>query len=100
MDIEKNNYLIELFDQYSNLLTKKQVLYLDYYLKYDLSLGEIADNLNVSRSACFDLISRSIKKLNDYENRMRLVKNKKKIIDSITSSNLNKEVLIKMIEEL
>lgn len=100
MDIEKNTYLIELFDQYANLLTRKQVLYLEYYLKYDLSLSEIAENINVSRSACFDLISRSVKKLNEYENKIKLVKNKKEIIENIKNNNISKDDIIKLIERL
>ena len=44
-------YLNELFDYYNVLLTKKeQDIFIDHY-EDDLSLQEIADNLNISKSA-------------------------------------------------
>ena len=42
--------LINLYDTYKNLLTKKQQEYFEYYYFEDNSLSEIADNLGVSKT--------------------------------------------------
>ncbi|NLT95759.1 MAG: putative DNA-binding protein [Clostridia bacterium] len=72
--LEKRDYLILLFDFYSALLTEKQRLIFDLYYQDDLSLGEIAEQLNISRQAVYDIIKRSENILEDYENKLKLVK--------------------------
>lgn len=62
-----------LFDQYSNLLTKKQKEFFEFRFHYDLSLGEIAANLQVSRQAVNDLLRRVTTQLNYYEGRLSLL---------------------------
>ena len=49
--MEKEVYLTILFDYYGKLLTEKQQRYFSYYYFDNLSLGEIKDNLNISRNA-------------------------------------------------
>ena len=56
-----------LFDYYGDLLTDRQRLCIDMRDNQDLSLGEIAEELEVSRQNVHELISRSAQKLRKYE---------------------------------
>lgn len=62
-----------LYDFYGQLLTEKQQEALQLYYSYDLSLGEISEQLGVSRQAIYDTIKRSEKLLFDYEQKLGLV---------------------------
>ncbi|MDO4902941.1 MAG: putative DNA-binding protein [Limosilactobacillus sp.] len=72
MEIEKNYRINSLFEFYQPLLTKKQNDYLDLYYGDDYSLGEIAENFNVSRQAVYDNIKRTEAILEDYEDKLHL----------------------------
>lgn len=48
-----------LFDYYGELLTERQKQVFDLRYNQDLSLGEIAQELNVSRQGVFDNLSRA-----------------------------------------
>ncbi|MGM9668735.1 MAG: YlxM family DNA-binding protein [Faecousia sp.] len=48
-----------LFDYYGDLLTDRQRLCIDMRYNQDLSLGEIAQELGVSRQGVFDTITRA-----------------------------------------
>ena len=65
-----NNQLI---DFYGKLLSTRQQEILNYYYYEDLSLSEIADNLNISRNAVFDALKKAEEKLNYYENELHLL---------------------------
>ena len=56
-----------LFDYYGSMLTDKQRECFDMRYNQDLSLGEIADELEVSRQNVHELITRSAQKLRKYE---------------------------------
>lgn len=62
-----------LYDFYGQLLTKKQQEVLQLYYSYDLSLGEISEQLGVSRQAIYDIIKRTEKLLFEYEKKLGLV---------------------------
>ena len=90
-----------LFDYYSELLTEHQRNVLDEYFNEDLSMNEIADNLNISKSAVQDLIKRAIKQMQEYEDKLSLIKKGKQIkliLDKIKDDNIDK--YIKEIESL
>ena len=53
MDFEKVNGLIPF---YENLLTERQREIIKFYYYEDLSLAEIAENLEISRNAVYDTI--------------------------------------------
>ena len=94
MDIKKNDYLINLYDIYYNLLTKKQKYYLEMYLKCDLSVSEISENDKISKAAASDSIKKSIQKLLNYEKKLNLYSKQKEIIKYLDSINkLNEEEL-------
>jgi len=60
------NYLL---DFYKILLTEKQKFALEMYYQEDLSLVEIAQNLDVSRQAIYDLLKRGENILEEYEDK-------------------------------
>ncbi|WP_246056081.1 putative DNA-binding protein [Alteribacter natronophilus] len=65
------NYL---YDFYQSLLTGKQNNYMRMYYLDDWSLGEIADHFEVSRQAVYDNIRRTEALLEEYENKLSLLK--------------------------
>ena len=73
MNIEKMIEVGLLFQQYKELLTEKQREIVSLYYEEDYSLGEISENLNVSRQGVYDTLKRSEKILRDYEDKRGLV---------------------------
>ncbi len=84
-----NKYL----EIYGNFLTKTQFEVMSDYFQNNLSLSEISELRNISRSAISDTINNSIKKLESIENKLHLCeifasvkkegKKEKEIIDII-----------------
>lgn len=70
--LEKTVRINYLFDFYHALLTSKQRDYMEMYYLKDFSLGEIAENANVSRQAVYDNIKRTETVLESYENKLHL----------------------------
>jgi predicted DNA-binding protein YlxM (UPF0122 family) len=64
------NYL---FDFYQSLLTEKQRKYMSLYYLDDFSLGEIAEEFDVSRQAVYDNIKRTEAMLEEYEEKLSLL---------------------------
>lgn len=79
MEFKKTDYINRLFDIYRPLLTDKQQEIIEYYFQDDLSLSEIADNLEISRNAVHNLIQRTIKILEDYESKLHLYAKRQKL---------------------
>jgi len=65
--LEKSVEIGTLCAFYGGLLTKRQQDALRLHYEEDLSLGEIADELDVSRQNVHELITRSVQKLRRYE---------------------------------
>jgi predicted DNA-binding protein YlxM (UPF0122 family) len=76
--IEKTLRMALLFDTYGSVLTEKQREIFSLYYNDDLSLGEIADNYQVSRQAVKDTLRRSETTLNALEERLGLVERKER----------------------
>lgn len=72
MMLEKTTRLNYLFDFYQSLLTPKQKSYMSLYYLDDFSLGEIAEEYNVSRQAVYDNIKRTEAMLEQYEEKLLL----------------------------
>ena len=99
-ELEKVEYINTLFDLYKELLTEKQKSIMEKYYSYNLSLKEISDELKISRAAVLDTIEHSIKKLNDYENKLRLHGKNQKLVADIEKSSLKEEEKQKLIDEV
>lgn len=99
--MEKRDYLIILYDLYGELLNDKQQQYFEEYYFNNLSLGEISENLNISRNAVHKSLQSVEEKLQFYEEKLKLYKKSKIIYDIIDkeSSQEIKRVLKEMILE-
>ena len=70
---EKNLQLAELIDVYATLLSERQQRVLDLYYNQDLSLGEIAEDVGISRQGVRDSIKKAEKELFFFESKLHLV---------------------------
>lgn len=70
--LEKTTRINYLYDFYQSLLTEKQKSYMSLYYLDDYSLGEIADEYEVSRQAVYDNIKRTEAMLEEYEAKLLL----------------------------
>ena len=71
--MEERVLISVLLDFYGPLLTDKQRMSLQLHHEDDMSLGEIAEELGVSRQAVHDNLQRARHILNDYESKLHLV---------------------------
>lgn len=93
MNIAKREEIISLYDAYYNLLTAKQRQYFEQYYFDDLSISEIASNLDVSRNAVFDQIKRVVSILEDYEKKLNYVSKIKAINELDIASELKTKII-------
>ncbi len=75
--MDNRNYLIILYDFYGELLNDKQREYFEDYYFNNLSLGEISENVGVSRNAIHKNIKGSEEKLYFYEEKLGLYQKRK-----------------------
>ena len=86
---------------YGSLLSKTQYAFADAYFSYDLSLSEIAEAHDVSRSAVEDAIKKALKKLDEYEKNLKVLQNNEQILSLIEKSkDLEGTEKIKALEEI
>ncbi|MCM3725976.1 putative DNA-binding protein [Neobacillus cucumis] len=71
--LEKTTRMNYLYDFYYSLLTPKQQSYMSLYYLDDYSLGEIAEEYDVSRQAVYDNIKRTEAMLEEYEEKLLLL---------------------------
>ncbi|WP_242785035.1 putative DNA-binding protein [Bacillus cereus] len=108
--LEKTTRMNYLFDFYQSLLTQKQRSYMSLYYLDDLSLGEIAEEFDVSRQAVYDNIKRTEAMLEEYEEklvllqkfqeRQRLVAKLKQLISEEEYVNEEMKQVVEAIEKL
>lgn len=72
-DFEKRVRFGNLFDIYGGLLTEKQQHMMEQYFYEDYSLGEIAEENNISRQAVYDLLKRVEATLEKYEDKLHFL---------------------------
>ena len=87
-----------LYDIYGDLLTEKERKYFEAYYFDNLSLGEISENMDVSRNAVHKSIKLVIEKLNEFESKLHL-KEKNEILSKIINS-INDEELKEKLNEI
>lgn len=63
-----------LFDYYGDLLTERQRMYIDMRYNQDMSLGEIAQELQVSRQGVYDNLNRAEALLTNMEQKTGCVR--------------------------
>ena len=65
--------LTNLFDIYESLLTDREKEIFKYYYYEDLSLSEISENLNITRTGVFNTLKKVEEKLTQYEASLKLM---------------------------
>ncbi len=91
--------LINIYLIYKDLLTKKQQDYFKYYYFEDLSLGEISENMLVSKAFVGKTLKQIENKLNDLESTLKIntLYNKIKEISKNTTDKETKKELENLI---
>ncbi|MCM3767943.1 putative DNA-binding protein [Neobacillus niacini] len=105
--LEKTTRMNYLYDFYHSLLTPKQQSYMSLYYLDDYSLGEIAEEYDVSRQAVYDNIKRTEAMLEEYEEKLllfqkfqqrsRLLRDFKDLLSEETPS---KQAILELVAEL
>ncbi|WFQ90183.1 putative DNA-binding protein [Mycoplasma feriruminatoris] len=101
--VEKTLELSELFKIYKELLTDKQKEYFELYIDEDLSLSEIAEEFNISKTAVYDSISKTSKLLFNLEEKLHLKQKEEKlifIINQLEENQLDQKQLINSLKEV
>lgn len=97
LDEREHNSL--LIDYYGDLLTKHQKDILQEYYNEDLSMNEIAENYQISKSAVQDLIKRSLVQMNNYEKILKLIQKDEKLNYIIDKMNNEDDQLVRKYAE-
>ena len=97
--LAKREEIIELLDIYEKALSEKQARTLSSYFRYDLSLGEIAEEEAISRSAVYDALSKGMAKLEKLEKDIGALAYRKNL-KSKAESALKEEDRLSKLEEL
>lgn len=71
--MESKIELAYLYDFYGELLNEHQRQIYEDFILNDLSLGEISEEVGISRQGVSDMVKRCSKKLMDYEDKLHLV---------------------------
>lgn len=71
-NLEKKAHYYILYRFYGKLLTDKQQQYFQNYFFGDLSLNEVAIMFNISRNAIHDSLVKTMKALDEYEEKLNL----------------------------
>jgi uncharacterized protein len=114
MVMTKNLEISILFDFYGDLLTDKQKEVIELYYNEDLSLGEIAENANITRQGVRDAIKRGevflleteeklgfSKHFNELSQKLSKIKEEVENISSINSKTIyNSEIDLRVKEIL
>ena len=69
---EKDMKIGFLLDFYGEVLSDRKRLVMDYYYNDDLSLGEIAEEIGISRQGVRDLIKKAGEELCFYEEKLKM----------------------------
>lgn len=91
-------YLISLYDIYGELLTKKQQEYFEDYYFNNLTLSEISEIYNVTRTAVHNQLKESEEKLEYYESILK-TREKNELIKKYIE-NIEQEIKDKIIDLL
>ena len=107
MELEANLKLSLLAELYKSLLTQKQQKMLKDFLDNNLSISELAVEYNSTRQAVNDLLKRTFKTLEEYENKLGLLNKLESIksnvsvsIEELKKQNLDKKFIEAKLNEI
>ena len=93
--MDEQEHIIILYDYYGELLSDIQRKYFEAYYFDNLSLSEISENENKSRNAVHKSIKSVVKKIYEYEDKLKLYEKDeklKKIILDIKDNDIKKRL--------
>lgn len=103
---EKNLKIGYLLDFYGDVLSERKRLVMSYYYDDDLSLGEIAEEIGISRQGVRDLIKKAEEELCFYEEHLGMAarfqsirKKTEELLEKTEAENANED-LRRMVKEL
>ena len=85
--MDERIYLIDLYDIYCELLDDKKKEYFESYYFDNLSLGEISENLDISRNGVHKQLKTVEDKLKFYEEKLGLYQKRKELMDIMNICN-------------
>ena len=94
--MDKQDKLILLFDYYGDLLSDSQRNYFESYYFDNLSLSEIGENYNVSRNAVSKDLKLASEKLNNYEDKLKIISRDdklRKLASKIEDKDLKEKIM-------
>ena len=94
--MDKQDKLILLFDYYGDLLSESQRNYFESYYFDNLSLSEIGENYNVSRNAVSKDLKLATEKLNNYEDKLKIISRDdklRKLASKIEDKDLKEKIM-------
>lgn len=99
--MEKFVYYSYLLDIYGFLLTEKNTQIFSLYYEDNLTMQEIADMMQVSKSFVGTSIKNTEKKLNNLETNLRILETKENLKNLLQEKDIDnlKEKLTKIVEE-
>ncbi len=98
--LEEFDYYNRLVDLYKELLTDIQKnIVVSYYL-YNLSISELAEELNITRSAVSYNLELAKKNLKNYEEKLHLLEKYSSLADFLDKNGVKTEFKEKILEEL
>ncbi len=99
--MDKVLYFNDLFAIYKELLTNREQEIFSFYYEENLSMGEIADNLKVSRASIGNTIKTVERKLEEYETILKINEKNKKILEicQALKEEKIKENLLELVNE-
>lgn len=90
--MEKDLYLINLYDCYNKLLTDKQRQYFEDYYFNNLTLTEISENENVSRNAVHKQLKEVNSKLKYFEDKLNIFEKNNKLLKLSVNEEIKKKI--------
>ena len=94
--MDKQDKLILLFDYYGDLLSESQRNYFESYYFDNLSLSEIGENYNVSRNAVSKDLKLASEKLNNFEDKLKIISRDdklRKVASKIEDEKIKEEIM-------
>lgn len=95
-----------LYEFYGELLNEHQKRIYEDYVLNDLSLGEIAENENITRQGVHDLVRRATLSMESYEERLHLmekffsVKSEVEVIKEKVKDGAGRDEILKALDEI
>lgn len=97
--MDKNIYISMLLEMYGKLLTDKQFDTIDLYYNQNLSLSEIAEELNITRQGVRKSLVDAENKLTDMEEKLGFFKEKeqrekvlREVLEEISNSSIKEKL--------